>query len=52
MNGARSNISLEPRLHRLQYRATIGVFTQTQHLEKHCLLECTEYTCHDYIVVM
>lgn len=51
MHGTCSHISLKPRLHSLQNRTTIGVFTETQHLEKHCLLKRSEHVCHNSYIV-
>jgi hypothetical protein len=53
MRGACGHLSLEPRLDGLQNRATVRLFTQTQHLEEDGLLECPKHVCHNnYIVVI
>lgn len=51
MNGPRGHIALQTRLDRVQNRATIGLFTKTQHLEKHCLLEGSKDVRHSAYIV-
>lgn len=51
MHSTRGHISLKPRLHPLQNRTTIGVFIETQYLEKHCLLKRSEHVCHNGYIV-
>jgi hypothetical protein len=51
MHSPRGHIALQPRLHPLQDRTTIGVFIETQYLEKHCLLKCSEHVCHNGYIV-
>jgi hypothetical protein len=51
MHSTRGHVSLKPRLHRFQDRTTIGVFIETQYLEKHRLLKRSEHVCHDGYIV-
>jgi hypothetical protein len=51
MHGTGSHISLKPRLHSLQNRTTIGVFIETEYLEKHSLLKRSEHVCHNGYIV-
>jgi hypothetical protein len=51
MHSTRGHISLKPRLHPLQNRTTVGVFIETQYLEKHCLLKRSEHVCHNGYIV-